>query len=341
VSHLVERRDELLFLGIDAGGTKTHALLADETGQVCGVGRAGPGNWETVGLDGAFHALHAATSASLAQAGAGPDDVAAIGCGLAGLDWPSDEARLRPVVERLGLGGRQILTNDSFIALRAGSEKPWGVVIVAGTGAIAAGRNQAGEVARTFGLSYPFDDWGSAPDLAEAVVHSVARAASGRGPTTTLTGDLIDLTGARDAADCLERISRGRYDIAEATPAVVEALFQAAHASDAVAAGIVQQAGQALGSAAVVVIRRLRMEGRSFDVVLSGGLFRSRDALLMAELSATVREVAPRARPVFLQAPPVVGGVLLAMDERGVTVSPSTRCRLVEGACRALGDRTS
>ncbi|MGD1994237.1 MAG: BadF/BadG/BcrA/BcrD ATPase family protein [Anaerolineae bacterium] len=331
----------MLFLGIDAGGTKTHALLADETGRLHGAGQAGPGNWETVGLDGAFDALHAATTAALAQAGAEPRDVTATGCGLAGLDWPSDEARLRPVVERLGIGGPQILVNDSFAALRAGAADPWGVVVVAGTGAIAAGRNQAGQVARTFGLSYPFDDWGSAPELAEAVIYSVARASSGRGPATALTGHLVDLTGARGAVDCLERISRGGYDLADATPALVEALFQAAHAGDEVAAGIVEQAARALGGGAVLVIRRLQIADRAFDVVLSGGLFRSRDPLLIAELSATVRSVAPQARIGLLELPPVVGGVLLAMDAGGVAVSPSIRCRLAEGGERALGDRVS
>jgi N-acetylglucosamine kinase-like BadF-type ATPase len=80
----------MLFLGIDAGGTKTHALLADESGAVLGFGHAGPGNWEGVGLDGTYRALHEATREALAHVGA----VTAAAYGLGGLDWSSDEERL-------------------------------------------------------------------------------------------------------------------------------------------------------------------------------------------------------------------------------------------------------
>jgi N-acetylglucosamine kinase-like BadF-type ATPase len=326
----------MLFLGIDAGGTKTHALLADETGRVRGVGRSGPGNWESVGLDGAFRALGAAIDEALLQAGAALEEVTASGLGLAGLDWPSDEARLRPVIERLGLTGPQVLVNDSFAALRAGAEDPWGVVVVAGTGCVVAGRNQAGETARTFGLAYPFDDWGSAPDLAQAAVNGVARATSGRGPATVLTEALVELTAARNTLDCLERISRGSIDLAGAVPAIVGALFEAAHVGDVVAVGIVRRAGRALGGGAVAVIRRLKMEGESFSIILSGGLFRQRDPLLVAELSATVRPVAPRATPVFLEVPPVVGSALLAMDAVSVAAPVVVRRRLAEGSRRIL-----
>jgi N-acetylglucosamine kinase-like BadF-type ATPase len=96
----------MLFLGVDAGGTKTHAMLADETGAVLGAGQSGPGNWEGVGLDGAYQALQQATGQALADAGAAPIDVTAAAYGLGGLDWPSDEERLRPVVGRLGMGGK-------------------------------------------------------------------------------------------------------------------------------------------------------------------------------------------------------------------------------------------
>ncbi len=39
------------FLGLDAGGSKTHALVADETGKVLGFAQGGPGNWQSVGFD--------------------------------------------------------------------------------------------------------------------------------------------------------------------------------------------------------------------------------------------------------------------------------------------------
>ena len=324
------------FVGVDAGGTKTHALVADESGEVLGVGRAGTGNWEGVGLDGALAALRQAVGEALAAARTSPQEVTAAGYGLAGLDWPSDEARLRPLVEELGLSGPAVLVNDTFVALRAGAREPWGVVIVAGTGTTAAGRNRRGEMARTLGLGYPFDDWGSAPDLAQAALHAVARAYTGRGPATALSDRLVRLVGAADVADLLEGVSRWRYNLFPLVADVVRALMEEADGGDGAAREIVLWAGRELGGGAIVVIRRLGMEDEEFDLVLAGGLFRSASPLLLDTLRGTVQAVAPGARPVRLDVPPVVGGVLLAMDAVGWTVTPEVRRRLEEGARRHL-----
>ncbi len=325
------------FVGVDAGGTKTHALVADEAGEVLGVGRAGPGNWEGVGLEGARAALRQAVGEALAAARTSPQEVTAAAYGLAGLDWPSDEARLRPLVDGLGLSGPSVLVNDTFVALRAGAREPWGVVIVAGTGTTVAGRNRRGETARTLGLGYPFDDWGSAPDLAQAALHAVARAYTGRGPATALSDRLVRLVGAADVADLLEGVSRWRYDLFPRVAGVVQALIEEADAGDAAAREIVRRAGRELGGGAVVVIRRLGMEDEEFDLVLAGGLFRSATPLLLDTLGETVRAVAPGARPVLLEVPPAIGGVLLAMDAVGWPVTPEVRERLARGAARELG----
>lgn len=316
------------FVGVDAGGTKTHALVADGAGEVLGVGRAGPGNWEGVGLDGALAALRQAVGEALTAAGISPQEVAAAAYGLAGLDWPSDEARLRPLVDQLGLSGPSVLVNDTFVALRAGTRKPWGVVIVAGTGTTVAGRNRRGEMARTLGLGYPFDDWGSAPDLAQAALHAVARAYTGRGPATSLSDRLVRLVGAADVAELLEGVSRWRYNLFPLVADAVQALMEEAESGDRAAREIIVRAGQELGGGAVTVIRRLGMEGEEFDLVLAGGLFRSAIPLLLDTIGDTVRAVAPGARMVRLAVPPVVGGVLLAMDAVGWTVTPKVRQRL-------------
>ncbi len=80
------------------------------------------------------------------------------------------------------------------------------------------------------------------------------------------------------------------------------------------------------------------MEETGFDLVLAGGLFRSANSLMLDTLYQTVRAVAPGARPVRLDMPPVVGGVLLAMDAVGWTVTPEVRMRLEEGARRHLAE---
>jgi N-acetylglucosamine kinase-like BadF-type ATPase len=329
----------MLFLGIDSGGTKTHALLTDENGTALGVGHAGPGNWEGVGLDGTYRALYQATREALAHVGAAPADVTAAAYGLGGLDWPSDEERLRPVIERMGVGGPQILVNDAFVALRAGA--PWGVAIIAGTGTTCAGRNRDSETARTLGLGWMFDDWGSAPEVAAACIQTIAQAYTGHGPSTSLTERLIKLFDARDSGDLLEKLSRGQYDFQTQVAEIIQALTEEACKGDAPAVAVSWRGGRELGERATTVVRRLGMQKEAFDVVLAGGLFRTHNPVLLEALDETVRTIAPHARLSPLEAPPVAGSVLLAMDTAGVQVPPEVHQQLAKEACRALSTNAS
>jgi N-acetylglucosamine kinase-like BadF-type ATPase len=318
----------MLFLGIDSGGTKTHALLADESGAVLGFGHAGPGNWEGVGLNGTYRAIHEATREALAHVGAAPADVTAAAYGLGGLDWPSDEERLRPVIERLGIGGPQVLVNDAFAALRAGA--PWGVAIIAGTGTTCAARNRKGETARTLGLGWMFDDWGAAPEVAGACIQVVAQAYTDHGPNTALTQRLVKLFDAQDDGDLLERLSRGQYDFRAQVAEIIQVLAEEACGGDAPAIKVSQRGGRELGERATTVIRRLGMQEETFDVVLAGGLFRTHNPVLLEALGETVRAIAPQAHLSPLEAPPAMGSVLLAMDAAGVEAPAETQRRLVE-----------
>jgi N-acetylglucosamine kinase-like BadF-type ATPase len=220
------------------------------------------------------------------------------------------------------------------LALWAGAL--WGVVIVAGTGTTCAGRNQEGETARILGLGWTFDDWDSAPDMAEACVRVVARAYTGYGPATSLTDRLARLFGAPDGADLLEGLSRGRYDLQSAVTQVIQALAEEASKGDEAAVEVSRRGGRELGERATTVIQRLGMERDAPHVVLAGGLFRTHNPVLLEGLEKTVRAIAPKARLVPLAAPPVAGGVLLAMEAAGVEATAEAHRRLTEEVCRIL-----
>jgi len=81
---------------------------------------------------------------------------------------------------------------------------------------------------------------------------------------------------------------------------------------DTAAREIVERAGSELGSSAALVARRL-LSNLPVEVVLAGGLFRSRSALL----ESLIWERAPGARLVRLASPPVAGAVLMAMELNG------------------------
>jgi len=309
-----------LVAGIDGGGSKTHCVLAEPSGAVAGFATNGPGNWEAVGLRGAGDAIGDALEKALRLAGAGRLQVDAAVYGLAGLDWPSDVRRLESVIEPIGLGGARQIVNDSFIALRAGTERPWGVVVVAGTGMVAAGRNRDGETFRTLGLGRVLGDTGSASDVSEDALRAVADAHIGRGPETALSEVFCRLTNSSSVAEMLEDFSRGGEPALSAAPDVL----RVAEEGDEVARRIVSWAGGELGNSAALVARRLGMDSEPFELVLAGGLFRSRSRLLRESIldrvpSASLRE---------LRAAPVVGAALMAMELAGHPVDEEVRDRL-------------
>ena len=309
-----------LVAGIDGGGSKTHCVLAEPSGAVVGFATNGPGNWEAVGLRGAGDAIGDALEKALRLAGAGRSQVDGAVYGLAGLDWPSDVRRLESVIEPIGLGGAREIVNDSFIALRAGTERPWGVVVVAGTGMVAAGRNREGETFRTLGLGRVLGDAGSASDVSEDALRAVADAYVGRGPETELSEVFCRLTNSSSVAEMLEDFSRGGEPALSAAPEVL----RAAEDGDEVAGRIVTSAGGELGRSAALVARHLEMDSEPFELVLAGGLFRSRSRLLRDSILAAV----PSAELRELRAAPVVGAALMAMELAGHTVTEEVRDRL-------------
>ena len=312
-------------LGVDGGGSKTHALVADERGEVLGFASSGRSNWEDTGLEAAGAALAEAIGGALAAAQVPPGALAASAFGLAGLDWDPDRPMLGALLDPLGLAGPRRLENDSFIALRAGASRPFGVVVIAGTGHVAAGRDPAGRTVRTLGLGPMYGDFGSATDVAEEAVRAVADAYTGRGPATSLSRLLPPLAGCASAEQLLQRLSRGLVPLPEAAPLVL----QEAEAGDPACRQIVLHAGASLGESAAVVARRLGLGGQRFELVMAGGLFRSRNQLLEGALVDTMARQAPQAVPVHLTCRPVVGAALDALDLAGLPTDPGVRDRLV------------
>ncbi len=309
-----------IVLGVDGGGSKTHLAICDESGAVLGAATSGPSNWETVGLRGASDAIGDAIEKALAASGVRRDQIEAAVFGLAGVDWPSDIERLETALAPLRLECPSTIMNDSYIALRAGARAPWGVVVIAGTGTVVAGRSRGGETFRTLGLGRLLGDDGSASDVAEQVIRAVARAYVGRGPATSLSDGLLKLTGADSVAQMLEEYSRGGEGELNAAPLALE---HAAH-GDAVAIGIVEWAAAELGGAAATVARRLDMEDGPYELVLSGGLFRGGGELLETLISRSV----PTALLTRLEAPPVTGAVLMALEAVGGRPTPDVHERV-------------
>ena len=318
------------FLGVDVGATKTHALIADDRGRALGLGEGGPGNPENVGFKGLAQVLQVAVGGALAAAGISRDQIAGAGFGIGGYDWPSQREPMLRAIGSLGLGAPLEIVNDAIIGLLAGAEEGWGIAVVAGTSCNCWGWDRERRAGRMTGFSWLGEAAGGG-ELVLKALQAVALAWTWRGPPTRLTQAFVELAGVQSVEDLLEGLTLGRiYLGADAAPVV----FQVAAGGDAVAHELILWAGRELGSMAIGVIRQLGFEALSFDVVLAGSFFNG-SPLLAETMRQTIRAVASGARLVRLHVPPVVGGVLLGMEQAGLVPS-ALRVSLIQSAGKLL-----
>lgn len=319
------------FLGIDTGASKSHALIADADGRALGFGVAGRGNPESIGYDGLAAVLRAITEQALTSAGIGKDQIAGAGFGIAGYDWPCDRESTVAAIQTLALNVPFGVVNDSVLGLLAGASAGWGVAVVAGTGCNCRGRDLQGREGRVVGGGPRYAEYGGATELVSSAIQAVSLAWSMRGPDTRLTEVFLNVTGADNPDDLMEGLYRGRYHIsARDAPRV----FETAAQGDSVALELVRWTGRELGGLAVGVLRQLQFESLEFEVVLAGSLFKG-SPLVAQEMAQTIHAVASGARLVRLEGPPVVGGVVLAMEQAGRPYVP-VRQNLIDSTAQIL-----
>jgi N-acetylglucosamine kinase-like BadF-type ATPase len=298
-------REERYVIGVDAGGTKTVGLLADESGAVVREARAGGANLVSQGELGVEKALYEVLNGLDSQA-----PVAAICLGIAGVDRIEEKDLIHGVLARLGFRRSAVrIVNDAFVALVAGAPEGIGIVVVAGTGSMAYGADAHGKTARSGGWGYLLGDEGSAFWLGHAAVRQGVRAADGRGPDTALYQKICSEVGV----DHPSGLVKWFYDQEHTRTRVARlaaVVQQAADDGDESARALLDQAAQHLARAARAVARQLDFDA-PYSLVLSGGAFRACPSLY-ARVEASLD--LPAARVVRLDAEPATGAVKLALD---------------------------
>src|SRR5919199_1270646 len=175
-----------LVLGVDGGGSKTRAVVADGAGEILGEGLAGPSNPLRVGVGEAVGAIRDAFDKACAEAGVRRIEVVAAEVGLAGVKRADIRERMRAALSELEVKSVEVVT-DADIALYGATEGKPGLVIIAGTGSICCGVNGRGRRACAGGWGPVAGDEGSGSWIARRALQAAARATDGRGRRTSLT----------------------------------------------------------------------------------------------------------------------------------------------------------
>ncbi len=302
------------FLGVDVGSSKTHAVVADETGGITGFGEAGAGNHEAVGYDGLVRAMRKAVNEACSTARIRLEQVSGAGFGIAGYDWPSERQSTLNAIAQLGLSCPVEAFNDAVLGLLAGTSEGWGLTVVSGTGCNCWGWDKTRKkVGRVTGNGTGMGEAAGASELVAQAVRAVAHEFTRRGPATALSPAFIHMAGARSLEELLDGLNTDRYRIdATAAPLV----FEKAREGDGVALDLVHWAGKELGELVVAVVHQLEFEETDFELVMVGSMFRG-GPLLIDAMRERVLASAPGVRLVSLTKPPVIGAVILGMEQAG------------------------
>jgi len=302
------------YLGIDVGGTKSYALIADENGTACGFGAGGTGNWEAIGYTRYQEVLDDIILQAINEAGISRKDIAGAGFGIAGFDWHSQEADQMKVIGKLGLNAPVKAVNDSILGLLAGSSDGWGISITSGTGSNCRGWNKdRTKEGRVVGGAAWSGEYGGAYDLIIGGMQKVTYEWTMRGPKTALTPAFIKAKGAKDLDDLIEGLYLRRYNLDASDVFLV---FDIANKGDTAAQEVIRWNGYQLGDMACGVIRQLGFEETQFEVILMGSLFDG-SPLLIEAVSETIHNIASKAILKRFNAPPVIGAVVLGMEQAG------------------------
>lgn len=267
-----------IFLGIDGGGSKTSCLIGDET-SILGTGTGGASNVVRVGEAQARESLASAIRQACTVANLNPSEITSVCVGLAGAARPEISEVVRRIISEL-VPGKIKVVGDTVIALEAAFGSGPGLIVIAGTGSIAYGRNREGQTARAGGWGFAISDEGSGHWIGRTAV-AAALGAWDENPEQNLR--LIEVLMKSWRLETIEQL----VPAANATPppdfaALFPAVLSLADSGDRIARDVLTQAGTQLANLAGILLRRLFPNAGAVPVAMSGGVFGS---------SAQVRQV--------------------------------------------------
>jgi len=296
-------------LGIDAGGSKTTCVVGDETSVLATATTEGS-NVIRWGEAEARRQLDEAISQACASADVKLADVRRICIGMAGAARPAISSIVKNMVAEIYPGEIEVV-GDMVIAMQAAFEKKPGVVVIAGTGSIAYGRNKDGQTARAGGWGYAISDEGSGNWIGRNAVSGVMRAQDE--DEASPTGLALSILHAWHLQTLDELVRAANASPSPDFSNLFPHVLAAADGGDPIARTVLTQAGAELAGLAKIVTARLFEESPNVPVAMSGGVFRN-SALVRNVFYNSLRSEYPQATVGATVVEPVKGALELARE---------------------------
>jgi N-acetylglucosamine kinase-like BadF-type ATPase len=277
-------------LGLDGGGTKTECVLMDEAGLVRAEGRSGPSNPMRVGFGGALAAVCEAGRTAIQNAKISPGDISVVCAGLAGTAQPESQRKMKKLLGEEFPGQLVYVCTDLDLTLEATGEGR-AIVLLAGTGSAAVGRDLSGQVIRVGGHGPLLGDEGSAYDVGRRAAITALRAADRGEADSPLAARILREFRATDWEELQLRVYRVPDEV---FPRIFPMVTAAADEGDSQARALLQDAAVELADLVEDLMERLDLSKEKFLLVKSGGMV-GRSAYFDKLLDERLRIAAPYA----------------------------------------------
>lgn len=299
----------MMVLGVDAGGTRTTAAVADRSGAILARAESGPGAIRPDRVPMAAAAVYGAARDALQRARiAAP--VSSMVIGASGAGNLEQRAALAAALEGCGLAARMTVTTDAEIALSAGFDQAPGVVVIAGTGSVAWAQLEGGERARAGGLGPVMGDRGSGHDIGREALRAVG-AGLELGLKLELTNRVLAHLGIEEKDLPAWSLSANVAKIAALAPLVLDA----AAAGDSIAKTIAHHGAAHLAGLVAVLTPKFA----SPPAVAFGGGLLTRRGYYRDIVARHIREAAPGARVADEGIDAVLGAIRIARQQQTTT----------------------
>ena len=303
-------------LGIEGGGTRTTALLADARGREIQRATFGPGNVRLLDDRALGRLLR-----QVAKQFESPDS---IGLGLAGARHTKDRARVQTAVSKIWKATPCKVTHDLEIALTGSGPQKTAVLVLSGTGSCCFGKTSDGRTAKMGGWGHILGDKGSGFEIGLRALKAVVFYFDRDGTWSRLGESLLTATGTNEPDDLIDWVaSADKHAVAALAPEV----FAAAKKRDRIARDILEGAAGMLAKDAMNCARKLAQKNKPVHFVLAGGVLRSQPAFAR-KVRQDIRDRWPQATVQVQKHDGVWGAIELAknlLKNTAQSITPSTR----------------
>lgn len=299
-------------IGVDGGGTKTLGAIAQLDGKVLAQYEVGSTNHHSNPLSVVRGNLEELAKKLLEAVGGNASEVECICLGMAGVDRPEDKPLITGMIAEILPAAKCVPVNDAVIGLVGGAGKPFGIVVIGGTGSIAFGMDRNGRRARAGGWGHILGDEGSGYVIGLRGLRAVCRAHDHRTGPTALRDIVLNHLGLERPEQLLGWIKEIQASKAE-IGSLSRLVYQAYEQGDEIASQILHEESAELAEAARAVAEELFPDESDYQIVVGGGNLR-KSQIYFSLFQEAVSKRLPGVEVIRPKGEPVEGAVIYALE---------------------------